>query len=63
MKNKSDVLICFKHFYKAVQTQYGTMMKALRSDNGTKYTNKAFDEYLSTHKIHHRTTCPYTSAK
>jgi transposase InsO family protein len=60
MKNKSDVLACFKHFYKAAQTQYGAVVKALRSDNGTKYTNKAFEEYLSAHGIHHQTTCRYT---
>ena len=35
MKNKSDVLACFKDFHKMVQTQYGAVVKALRSDNGT----------------------------
>jgi transposase InsO family protein len=63
MKNKSDVLVCFKHFHKTAQTQYGAVVKALRSDNGIEYTNKAFEEYLSTHGIHHQTTCPYTPAQ
>jgi transposase InsO family protein len=63
MKNRSDVLACFKHFHKAAQTQYGAVVKALRSDNGTEYTNKAFKEYLSAHGMHHQTTCPYTLAK
>jgi transposase InsO family protein len=62
MKNKSDILVCFKHFHKVAQTQYGAVVKALRSDNGTEYTNKAFEEYLSAHGIHHQTTCPYTPA-
>jgi transposase InsO family protein len=63
MKNKSDVLTCFKDFNKAIQTQYGAMVKVLRSDNGTEYTNKAFEEYLSAHGIQHQTTCPYTPAQ
>jgi Integrase core domain len=59
MKNKSDVLTCFKHFHKATQTQYDAMVKALRSDNGTEYTNKTFEEHLLAYGIHHQTMCPY----
>ncbi|KAJ9550922.1 hypothetical protein OSB04_014967 [Centaurea solstitialis] len=47
----------------AVQTQYGAAVKVLRSDNGTEYTNKSLQEYLSVHGIHHQTTCPYTPAQ
>jgi transposase InsO family protein len=60
MKNKSDVLACFKHFHKTVQTQYGALIKTVRSDNKIEYTNKTFEKYLSSHGIHHQTTCPYT---
>jgi transposase InsO family protein len=60
MKNKSDVLVCFKIFHKMVQTQYSTIVKVLRSDNGTEYSNRAFGEYLSSQGIQHQTTCPYT---
>jgi GAG-pre-integrase domain len=35
MKNKSDVFACFKNFHKGIQTQYGAVVKVLRSDNGT----------------------------
>jgi Integrase core domain/GAG-pre-integrase domain len=61
MKNKNDVFACFKDFHKEVQTQYGVVVKVLRSDNGTEYTNIAFREYLSSQEIQHQTTCPYTS--
>jgi Integrase core domain/GAG-pre-integrase domain len=61
MKNKSDVLACFKIFHKMVQTQYSTIVKVLRSDNGIEYSNRAFGEYLSSQGIQHQTTCPYTS--
>jgi GAG-pre-integrase domain len=47
MKNKSDVFACFKDFHKGIQTQYGAVVKVLRSDNGTKYINRAFGEYMS----------------
>ena len=63
MKNKSDVLNCFKDFHRAIQTQYGAVMKVLRSDNETEYTNKAFGEYLSAQGIQHQTTCPYTPSQ
>jgi hypothetical protein len=35
-------------------------VKVLRSDNGIEYTNMAFGEYLSSQRIQHQTTCPYT---
>jgi transposase InsO family protein len=60
MKNKNDVFAYFKDFHKGVLTQYGAVVKVLRSDNGTKYTNIAFREYLSSQRIQHQTTCPYT---
>lgn len=63
MRNKSDVLACFKDFHRAIQTQYGAIVKVLRSDNRTEYTNKAFGEYLSVQGIQHQTTCPYTPAQ
>ncbi|KAJ4737614.1 Transposon Ty1-H Gag-Pol polyprotein [Rhynchospora pubera] len=63
MKNKNEVLACFKDFHRSVQTQYGAVVKILRSDNGTEYTNRAFAEYLSAQGIQHQTTCPYTPAQ
>jgi galactose mutarotase-like enzyme len=63
MKNKSEELVYFKHFHKPTHTQYGAVVKALRSDNETEYINKAFEEYLSGHGIHHQTMCPYTLAQ
>jgi Integrase core domain/GAG-pre-integrase domain len=62
IKNKSEVFDCFKYFHRSIQIQYGAVVKVLRSDNGTKYTNRIFREYLSAQKIHHQTTCPYTPA-
>ena len=60
MKNKNEVFACFKDSHRVVQTQYGPVVKVLRSNIGTKYTNITFREYLSDQGIHHQTTCPYT---
>ena len=57
------MFICFKDFHRAVQTQYGAIVKVLRFNNGTMYTNIAFKEYLSDQGIQRQTTCPYTPAK
>ena len=60
MKNKNKVFACYKDFYRAVQTQYGTIVKVLRSNNGTEYTNIMFKEYRTYQGIQHQTTCPHT---
>jgi hypothetical protein len=44
-----------------VQTQYNVKVKILRSDNGTEYVNKAFDNFLSSNGILHQTTCVNTA--
>jgi hypothetical protein len=62
-KNKSEVFDCFKDFHRSIQTQYGAVVKVLRSANGTKHTNIMFGEYLSAQGIYHQTTCPYTPAQ
>ena len=61
LKHKSDVLECFMDFHKLIMTQYNACVKVLRTDNGTEYVNKEFDEYLSNFGIVHQTTCPNTS--
>jgi hypothetical protein len=59
-ENKSEVFDCIKDFHMSIHTQYGAVVKVLRSDNGTEYTNRIFRDYLSAQGIYHRTTCPYT---
>jgi hypothetical protein len=63
IKNKSEVLGCFKDFHRAIQTQYGAVVKVLKSDNGIEYTNRMFGKYLSAQRIHHHTTYSYTPAQ
>jgi transposase InsO family protein len=61
LKNKNDVFECFKDFHNMIMTQYSACVKIFRTDNGTEYVNKDFDEYLSNFGIIHQTTCPGTS--
>jgi transposase InsO family protein len=43
-----------------VQTQFEKKIKVLRSDNGTKYTNRAMQNFLRDNDIVHQTTCVNT---
>ena len=59
MRKKNEVFACFKDFHRAVQTQFGVVVKVLRSDNGIEYANITFRAYLSDQGIQYQTTCPY----
>ena len=61
LKNKNDVFECFVDFHNMIRTQYNACVKTFRTDNGTEYVNKEFNEYLSSFGIIHHTTCPGTS--
>ena len=60
LKHKHEVLSVFKHFKALVENQFSTKLKVLRTDNGTKYTNSAFQAFCSSHSILHQTSCPHT---
>ena len=61
LRHKSDVFGCLRDFHNLILTQYNARVKIFRKDNGTKYLNREFDEYLSSFGIIHQTTCPVTS--
>ena len=46
MPNKSEVFHLFVNFYKMVQTQYGSPIKRLSSDNGKEYLNQNLSKFL-----------------
>lgn len=68
MKLKSDVLDCFKQYYKLTETQSGnrivrlhfqnsddvSSIKSIRSDNGGEYISNDFKEYLREHGIENK---------
>jgi transposase InsO family protein len=45
--DKSDVFDIFKKFIKRVQNEFETIIKKVRSDNGSKFRNTRVDELMS----------------
>ena len=60
IRYKSQTLQCFKEFVALAEKQTGRKVKILRSDNGTEYTNGAFQDYLKINGIIHQTSAPHT---
>ena len=60
LKNKSDVSTIFRSFAQMIQTQYSSVIKVLRSDNGGEYINFELSEFLSEQGILHETICLHT---
>lgn len=60
LANKSQVYDTFIKFKAMVETQTGSKIKILRTDNGTEYCNRKFDKFLETAGIQHQTSCTYT---
>lgn len=59
-KSAEEVLSKFKEFVTEAERQSGKQLKILRSDNGSEYTNKLFQNYLRQNGIVHQKTNPYT---
>jgi transposase InsO family protein len=61
LKNKSDMLECFIKFKCLIENLLSCKIKQLQTDGGGEYTSHPFKQFLTTHGIHHRITCPHTS--
>jgi len=57
MKQKNEVLKCFRDFCSLIGNQFDARVKVLRTDNGTEYVNNEFESFLSAQGILHQTTC------
>lgn len=60
LKNKSDVLECFKKYNAKIKTKLMHSVRVLHTDNGGEYKSKEFKEYLDNEGITHELTAPYT---
>ncbi|CAN1268353.1 Retrovirus-related Pol polyprotein from transposon TNT 1-94 [Linum perenne] len=58
MSSKSEVRTLIADFVVMVQTQYGRMIKAFRTDNGLEFR---MTDFYNSRGIEHQTTCAYTS--
>lgn len=60
IKNKSGVLSKFKEYNMMAEKQSCHQIKALQSNNGTKFCNREFDTSLKEHRIVRRLSAPHT---
>lgn len=60
MKTNGEVHSIFLNFHKMMQTQFGTAIKVLRSDNGEEYISSQLQKYLADCGIIHQTSCVHT---
>ena len=60
LKKKSNVLPLFTQFLQMIKTQYNTVVRAIRFDNGGEYISDAFCSQLNQKGILHQLTCPQT---
>ncbi|CAI7899734.1 unnamed protein product [Closterium sp. NIES-54] len=58
--DKSDVLVAFEKWLKAVERQTSKTVKMLRSDRGGEFLGRAFTDLVEDKGILHNLTCPYT---
>jgi transposase InsO family protein len=60
MKNRSDIFSIFKTFCSEINTQFGTNIKILQSDNAREYLSTSFQSFLASQRILHQTSCAHT---
>ena len=60
MKKKSEVFTHFRNFLQMVKTQFNTVVRNVRSDNGRKYIMNEFRSELNRDGILQHLTCPCT---
>jgi transposase InsO family protein len=60
IKNKSDVLGCFKKWKAQVECQSNRRIRTLRTDNGGEYLSGEFRIYLEKYGIKQELTVPHT---
>jgi hypothetical protein len=58
--DKSDVFDTFKKFIKRVQNEFETIIKKVRSDNGSEFKNTRIDELCDEYGIRHQFSAKYT---
>lgn len=60
LKSKSEAYSLLIYYLAYVGNQFQTCVKMIRSDNGTEFTNQAFQQVLHESGILHQLTCPGT---
>ena len=58
--DKSDVFAIFKSFVKSIHNEFETIIKRVRSDNGSEVKNTRIDELCDDFGIRHQISAKYT---
>ena len=58
--DKSDVFATFKSFAKGIHNEFETIIKRVRSDNGSEFKNTRIDELCDKFEIRHQFSAKYT---
>lgn len=60
LRSKDEALLKLIEFIEKAERQTGLKVKAVQSDNGTEFCNRALDSYFKRKGILHRLTTPHT---
>jgi hypothetical protein len=60
LREKSDTEATVQNFFAYFKLQYGTDVRALRTDNGGEFLSGAFSQWLESHGVEHQLTIPGT---
>ncbi|KAK6777848.1 hypothetical protein RDI58_024566 [Solanum bulbocastanum] len=60
LTEKSEALICFKHFKKLVEKEKRPLIKCLRTDRGGEFTSNEFNDFCVENGIKRQLTAAYT---
>lgn len=63
LKTKSGCFSAFLKFKNEAENILSTRLKILQSDGGSEFTSKRFTDFLSSHGIIHRISCPTNPKK
>lgn len=58
LKNKSETVETFKHFYSLILNQYNRCIKIIKTDNRSEYINYEMKTFIISKGIEYQTACP-----
>ena len=59
MKDQFDLLPMFMSFFNEIKTEFGKVIKILKSDNAKEYFSSNLSSFLTNQGILHQSTCPH----
>jgi hypothetical protein len=63
LRAKSEAFPALRHFFAWVSTQFGLTIKVVQCDNGREFDNSTSRDFVLSHGMKFRMSCPYTSSQ